>query len=168
MQETKGNETSEAMDKLKRDLIILEAMAAEMDEYLSNQGLFWPMSDSSLPRLTLGGYLMRQHRLNALRQLLDAAEKTRLDAAEEQFKAALVEKVVVSEKKAHEELQARLRQWSEYLKELKQASLAAGDYYPSAVETRYHTRPSGSQVGGPGVPLTSGSALALRKCSARA
>ena len=35
---------SEAVDKLRDDLKILEAMAAEMDEYLRSQVLFWPMS----------------------------------------------------------------------------------------------------------------------------
>ncbi|UCG24130.1 MAG: hypothetical protein JSW55_18735 [Chloroflexota bacterium] len=136
MQGAKGIEVSEATERLKKDLVILEAMAAEVDEYLRNDTLFWPLGDSTLPRLTLGGYLMRQHRLLALRKMLDEEEKARLDAAEEQFNAALVEKVVAFENKAHEELRARLRQWQEYLKELQQVSLAAGDYYPSAVETR--------------------------------
>lgn len=127
---------SEANATLKRDLVILEAMAAEMDEYLRNDVLFWPLGDTSLPRLTLSGYLMRQHRLDALREQLDQAEQDRLDAAEKQFEAALVEKVVAFETRAHEDLRARLRQWGEYLKEVKQSSLAAGHYYPSAVETR--------------------------------
>lgn len=136
MQGAKGVNVSEATDMLKKDLVILEAMAAEMDEYLRYDNLFWPLSDSTLPRLTLGGYLMRQHRLLALRKMLDEEEKARLNAAEEQFNAALVEKVVAFENKAHEELRARLRQWNEYLRELQQVSLAAGDYYASAVETR--------------------------------
>jgi multidrug efflux pump subunit AcrA (membrane-fusion protein) len=133
---TKGTDVSEETNKLRQDLRILEAMAAEMDEYLRNDNLFWPLGDSSLPRLTLGGYLMRQHRLDALRQQLDQADQDRLDAAEAQFNAALVEKVVAFEKRAHEDIRARLRQWNEYLKDLRDPSLAAGDYYSSAVETR--------------------------------
>ena len=136
MMGAKGIEVSEATGKLKRDLVVLEAMAAEMDEYLRNDSLFWPLGDSSLPRLTLAGFLLRQHRLVALREQLDQAERDRLDAAEKQFDTALVEKVVAFETRAHEDLRARLRQWNEYLKELRQASLAAGDYYASAVETR--------------------------------
>jgi len=133
---TKGTDVSEGTDKLRGDLRILEAMAAEMDDYLRDGNLFWPLGDSTLPRLTLGGYLMRQHRLLALRRQLSAADRQRLDAAEAQFEQALVEKVVVFETKAHEEIRARLRQWNEYLKELRDPSLAAGDYYSSAVETR--------------------------------
>jgi hypothetical protein len=127
---------SKAIKKLKRDLAILEAMAAEMDEYLKNTSLFWPLSDSSMPRLTLGGYLMRQHRLVQLRDLLDEDEQARLDQAVGQYNQALVEKVVRFEQRAHEELHARLRQWSEYLKELPQESMRVSDYYTSAVETR--------------------------------
>jgi hypothetical protein len=136
MQRANGIEVSEATDKLKKDLLILEAMAAEMDEYLRYDKLFWPLSDTTFPRLTLGGYLMRQHRLSSLPELLDEQEKARLEAAEEQFNAALVEKVVAFESRAHEELRARLRQWNEYLKELMRVEQAAGDYYASAVETR--------------------------------
>ncbi|MGD2077506.1 MAG: hypothetical protein PVH18_03935 [Chloroflexota bacterium] len=127
---------SEENNKLRQDLKVLEAMAADMDDYLRNDNLFWPMGDSSLPQLTLGGYLMRQHRLLALRQQLSDADQQRLDAAETQFKEALVEKVVAFETRAHEEIRARIRQWNEYLKELHDRSTASGDYYGSAVETR--------------------------------
>ena len=100
---------SEAIKKLKRDLAILEVMAAEMDEYLINTSLFWPLPDTSMPRLTLGGYLMRQHRLVRLRDLLGEDEQARLDQAISQYNQALVEKVVRFEGRAHEELHARLR-----------------------------------------------------------
>jgi hypothetical protein len=126
---------SEAAERLREDLRILEAMAHDMDEYLRSQTLFWPLSPS-LPRLTLGGYLMRWHRLDLLAGLLDEEERARLKATQEQFSAALVEKIVRFEQRAHEELHARIRQWSEYLKELRRPSLGAGDYYSSAVEPR--------------------------------
>lgn len=124
------------INKLRTDLKILEAMTAEMDDYLRNETLFWPLNDSSMPRLTLGGYLMRQHRLLLLTGLLDEDELARLERAVDGYQEALVEKVVRFEQHAHEELHARLRQWSEYLRELNQEPAAAGDYYASAVETR--------------------------------
>jgi hypothetical protein len=136
MRGTKGIDVSAEVGKLGQDLTILEAMAAEMDSYLRNDNLFWPLGDSSLPRLTLGGYLLRQHRLVALRRQLDQADRDRLDAAEAQFSEALVEKVVAFENRAHEDIRARLRQWNEYLKELRDPAMVAGDYYNSAVETR--------------------------------
>ena len=124
----------EGTEKLKRDLAALEAMAAEMDEYLKSDVLFWPMAQSELPRLTLGGYLMRQHRLLGLRDLLSMQEQDRLHRAINQYHRALEEKVVRFEKKAHEELEARLRQWQSYVGEVKQGSNVA--YYESAVEPR--------------------------------
>lgn len=122
--------------RLHEDLEVLEAMAAEMDEYLMSEVLFWPMRKGNLPRLTLGGYLMREHRLRALADLLGEADRQRLEAAVAQFDQALVEKVVRFEQRAHEELGARLRQWSEYLRDLKGEAAANAGYYPSTVETR--------------------------------
>lgn len=127
---------SEAVEKLRQDLKILEAMSAEMDDYLRSETLFWPLPDSSLPRLTLGGFLMRQARLVKLRDLLEPGDQARLDAAIERFNEALDEKIVRFEQHAHEELHARLRQWSEYLRDLSKESFTAGDYYSSAVQTR--------------------------------
>lgn len=124
----------EAVEKLRRNLITLEAMAAEMDEYLRSDVLFWPMRKGDLPRLTLGGYLMREHRLLQLRDLLDMQEQERLHKAINQYHEALEEKVVRLENKAHEELEARLRQWQEYLREAKRG--ASIDYYESSVDTR--------------------------------
>ena len=127
---------SEEVEKLKQDLYILEAMASEMDEYLRSQVLFWPLSQANLPRLTIGGYLMRQHRLLTLGHLLNNKEIARRDAAVVQFNQALDEKVVRFEERAHQELHARFRQWGEYLKELHDSNLAVADFYPSHVQTR--------------------------------
>jgi hypothetical protein len=120
----------EPNEKLRRDLDILEAMSSGMDEYLRSQTLFGPMMELSLPRLTLGGYLMRQHRLLSLKELLNESDQNRLEAAVTSFNDALVEKVVRFEARAHHELHARLRQWGEFLKELHDMSLGIGDYTP--------------------------------------
>jgi hypothetical protein len=131
-----GSELSTEDAKLEQDLKILAAMAAEMEEYLRSDVLFWQMMPGGMPKLTLGGYLMRQHRLLALRDLLDKAQRARLDAAVTQFNRALVEKVVRFEQRAHRELAARVRQWSEYLRDLEQDSGSSAANYNSAVETR--------------------------------
>lgn len=124
----------EGTEKLQNDLAALEAMAAEMDDYLQSDVLFWPMAQGDLPRLTLGGYLMRQHRLLELRDLLSMQQQDRLHKAINQYHKALEEKVVRFEEKAHEELAARLRQWQAYLGEARQGTGVA--YYESAVEPR--------------------------------
>ncbi len=127
--------STSGVDKLGHDLTILEAFAAEMDAYLRADALFRPMGPS-LPQLTLGGYLMRQHRLNSLRDQLDGPSQQRLKQALGQYQAALVEKVVRFEERAHREVEARLRQWQEYLRDLQSESAAAAPYYATAVEAR--------------------------------
>jgi hypothetical protein len=127
---------SEGIEKLRQDLEILAAMGAEMDNYLKSDVLFWPMTNGTMPRLTLGGYLMRQHRLLALENLLTEDERARLEAAVTEFNAALVEKIVRLEQRANQELEARLRQWGEYLKDLARESGSSGAYYGTAVEPR--------------------------------
>ncbi len=126
---TKGTE------KLARDLDILTAMAAEMDSYLDSDVLFWNMSTAGMPALTLGGYHLRQHRLLALRNLLTAEQQVQLDAAVAQYNAALVERIVRFEQKATHELEARSRQWEEYLKELDRGQFGASNF-DTAVEAR--------------------------------
>ena len=127
---------SDGIEKLREDLEILEEMAAEMDSYLKSDVLFWPMAKGNMPRLTLGGYLMRQHRLVELKELLSDDEKARLDAAVKQFNEALVEKIVRLEQRANQELEARLRQWGEYLNDLARESGSSTAYYATAVEPR--------------------------------
>jgi hypothetical protein len=127
---------SEAVEKLRKDLTVLEAMADEMEDYLISDVLYWPLMKGNLPRLTLGAYLMRQHRLTGLRHLLDEGELDRLNAAVGKFNLALVEKVVRFEEHAHQELRARLRQWGEFLKDLGGESDTSAAYYAASVETR--------------------------------
>ena len=125
---------SDGVTKLQHDLRILEAMAAEMPDYLRSEVLFWPMVPSGLPKLTLGGYLMRQHRLLALQDLLNEEEKGQLDTAVLTFNITTHEKIVRVEERSHTELEARIRQWAEALKEFKGVSSLS--YYRTAVDTR--------------------------------
>ncbi|MCP4427178.1 MAG: hypothetical protein GY803_22045 [Chloroflexi bacterium] len=122
-------------EKLAQDALILTEMAGEMVDYLRSDALFWQMMRGGMPKLTLGGYLMRQHRLLALRDLLSAEDREKADTAVTQFNQTLVEQIVRLEQKAHRELEARIRQWSEYLKD-SQSGPAAAANYRSAVETR--------------------------------
>lgn len=124
------------IERLETDLVILEAMAADMDAYLQVDVLFWRMAHGGMPMLTLGGYLLRQHRLQELAALLSPEQQARLDTAVAQYRAALVEKVVRLEKKGHAELDARLRQWAEYLREAEWEAHPEHHNYASAVENR--------------------------------
>lgn len=123
-------------ERLRQDLDVMEAMVAELEVYLRSDALFWQMESGNLPRLTLGGYLVRAQRLLRLRHLLSTADQNRLDKITAQFETSLQEKVVRFETKAHEELDARLRQWTAYLQDLRNdvGGMVAG--YGSHVETR--------------------------------
>ena len=127
----------EDQEKLRQDLLILAEMAHEMSSYIHSEVLFWPMGHAHMPRLTLGGYLLRQHRLVALHTLHSSADQQKLRAAIEQFEAATHEWVVRVEQRGHKELEIRLRQWTEYLRDTRtDAAAKLPAYYATAVETR--------------------------------
>ena len=123
------------LQKLQQDLEIIVAMAAQMEAYLPSDVLFWPCTLSSMPRLTLGGYLMRQHRLVALFDLLTQAQQNQLQAAMTEYHTALEDRTVIFEQKAHKELDSRLRQWSEHLRDMR-ADRGRAVNYATAAETR--------------------------------
>ncbi len=126
---------TDGVQKLEQDLAILAAMAAQMDDYLKSDILFWKMGQSGMPMLTLGGYLMRQYRLLTLSDLLSEAQQGELETAVIQFNAALTEKIVRFEAKANNELEARIRQFEAYLRDLRKGQVT-GMNYGTAVEPR--------------------------------
>lgn len=126
---------TDGVQKLEHDVVILAAMAAQMDDYLKSDVLFWKMGQSGLPMLTLGGYLMRQYRLLALSDLLSEGKHGELETAVIQFNTALAEKIVRFETKANHELEARMRQFEAFLRDL-QNKRAVGMNYETAVEPR--------------------------------
>jgi hypothetical protein len=127
---------TEAEDKLAQDVRVLSAMADEMETYLDSDVLFWHMAQGGMPTLTLGGYLMRQHRLLALYDSLTEEQRAEVDGAVARFNMALEDRTVRFEQKAHRELDARLRQWQEYLKDVERGQASVKSNYATAVESR--------------------------------
>lgn len=121
-------------EKLHKDLEILAGFVEQMPAYLNSETLFWPMGPFS-PQLTCGGYLMRQRRLLLLRDLLSDSEQGQLDQTLAAFNSALDGYLVRFEQKCQQELSARLRQWTEYLRDLRD-DRNAFTYYATAVEPR--------------------------------
>ena len=101
---------------LQKDLLILEEMVIEMEPYLMSESIHWTMAKRDKPKLTIGGCLMRQHRLTALRDRLEPEEQARLDVAIKQFNLTLVDQVVRFECRGHQELHIRLGEWTGYLR----------------------------------------------------
>ncbi|MFO7679930.1 MAG: hypothetical protein R6X34_07745 [Chloroflexota bacterium] len=126
---------SETNEILAQDLKILEAMIAQLAAYLASDATYWPMHQDGMPKLTLGGCLMRQERLQLLRRQLILADEGRLDKAVENFEAVIGVQVVRFEGRAHDELHARLREWTSYLRDASKASTKR-EYYANVVDTR--------------------------------
>ena len=101
---------------LLHDLTILEAMLDKLPEYLTSDATRWSIQ-ADMPPLTIGGCLMRLQRLGKLQAQLPHLDKNRVDLAVTRFDEALIEKVVRFEKRAHQELHARLGEWSICLRE---------------------------------------------------
>lgn len=112
-------------------------MAAKMPEYLSSDELFWRKIDSDPVQPTIGGYLMRQDRLQALSDtLLNDGQHRQLAAAVARFEQAVNEHPGRLEAKGQQELESRLRQWETALKELLDDEAPTLAYYRADVETR--------------------------------
>ncbi len=128
------------MDKeyivLLHDLLILEEMAANMDAYLVSDARVWTIPRSNMPKLTIGGYLMRQQRLLALEDELRVEDLARLRAAIKSFDDALVEKIVRFETRAHQELHSRIGEWVNHMRELGSQASSDVNHYAGIVDTR--------------------------------
>ena len=123
----------ETKNKLSRDADVLAAMAADMGNYLDSTTLFWRLGPT-MPQMTLGGYLMREHRLLGLKGLLTGYEQEVVETAVYNFNAALAERIVRFEKKAEQAVGARLRQWEATIKDYQLKQVAVN--YETAVEAR--------------------------------
>jgi hypothetical protein len=121
---------------IEQDLRVLEAMSVEMGNYLESDALFYPLMHSDLPQLTLGGYLMREHRLVGLSHKMEELYRERLAAAMDRFREAVVGHVVRVEQRATDEIEARQRQWREALRDMSEESYTYEAYYATAVEIR--------------------------------
>jgi len=124
-------------EKLSDDLRILEEMAGKMEEYLNSENLFWQAHKEGTPEPTIGQFLLRQHRLQALSdRLLDPEQQRRLAAASRQFDQAVANKTNSFKDKAQQEFKTRLRLWGEALKELLEDDSPSMAYYRTEVENR--------------------------------
>jgi hypothetical protein len=123
-------------EKLREDLDILQAMVEEMPAYLSSAVLFWPMLNDRFPRLTPGAYLLRQHRLLALPNLLSDAQQRELQEAVDRFHRITADRVVRFEEKSNRDLRARLHEWGQHLDDFQEHDTVPLAHYANAVQAR--------------------------------
>lgn len=114
------------MPTFEQDQAYLEAALPELKTYLLSDILFYPLT-GSLPRLTLGGLLLAQRRLDAGNH---APHLTRqLATVKEKWRAAWM-------KKAATELEARLTLWRNYLNDVQDKPEEYVPDYPREVRWR--------------------------------
>ncbi len=112
----------------KQDLRYLSLALPELKEYLLSGELFWPLT-GDVQRLTLGGLLFALARLGAVQLEQAQMFRRQMEAVKEEWR-------VTWEKKAAREVQNRLRLWSEFLRDYRNASEQNADWYASEVRWR--------------------------------
>jgi hypothetical protein len=120
---------------LDRDIRTVEAMAARLTPYVYENELYGVMP-GDLPRLTVGGLLMRLHRLSAIANLLSTQQQTTLATAKGQLDDVRKEWAVAYEGKVAQELKARLRALDQFANECGENPRGCADNYPSGIEKR--------------------------------
>lgn len=121
---------------LERDMATLAAMLEHLDDYLMSDATRWEMGKPDMPPMTIGGILMRLRRLPDRQSMLYEFEREGLRHAREQFERTIEDHVVRFEQRAHQELGARLREWTTYLRDLSSRRAAERSHYAYRADTR--------------------------------
>jgi hypothetical protein len=120
---------------LDRDIRTVEAMAARLTPYVYENELYGVMP-GDLPRLTVGGLLMRLHRLSAISGQLSPQQQATLATAKGQLEDVRKEWAVAYEGKVMQEMRARLRALDQFANECGENPRGCIDNYPSGIEKR--------------------------------
>ncbi|MCA9971176.1 MAG: hypothetical protein KC425_13215 [Anaerolineales bacterium] len=121
---------------LNRDLYVFETMVSQLGTYLSSEDTFWELQEPGMPKLTIGGCLMRRDRLQTLHGKLTPPAAEQLQQIVGQLGAVMMENVVRFEQRAHQELHARFGEWVRCLGKLSQHVAEDAGYYADKVDIR--------------------------------
>jgi hypothetical protein len=112
----------------------------EAKYYLMSKDLFWPLDlthplkKAPYPKLTIGNLLY--FRYSTIAAAITSYHKQTINHADNQYQEIKEEWPVAWEEKAEMEFKSRIRQWSYYLKELKNNMESYAPYYPVEVRVR--------------------------------
>jgi hypothetical protein len=120
---------------LERDIRVLSAMASNLTPYLYEQEMYGYLG-GDLPRLTLGGLLLRLYRLSRLDDILNTEQQNLVQDARINFEAECSKWAVHYEKKLHHELKSRAEALLRFLDECAENPSACAASYPSQAEKR--------------------------------
>lgn len=130
-----SNPPSLAYD-LARDVKILSAMASNLTPYLYESELYGYLA-GDLPRLTVGGLLLRLHRLTRLDdEWLTSEQQSQIQDARLNFEAECSQWAVHYENKLQLEIHARLTALEQFLHECAEKPYGCAASYPSQAEKR--------------------------------
>jgi hypothetical protein len=126
---------------IERDLVFVEEMASELEPYLLSKTLYWSLNarrsaQYNLLKGTLGGMLIRAHKLSALRDSLTPDQQQRLHDARTKIEEELTHWAVQTSQKAAREVKARLNSWGAYLQECQSNARQYESEYPQQTEGR--------------------------------
>jgi hypothetical protein len=120
---------------LDRDLHVLTAMASSLTPYLYEDEVYGQLG-GNLPKLTLGGLLMRLYRLSHLDNVLDAPQQDTVRDARLNFEAEKAEWSAHYEQKLLRELQSRIEALDYFVRECVEDAAMCVTSYPSQAEKR--------------------------------
>ena|SRR5579859_7031907 len=119
---------------LDADVRAVKAMAAALVPYIYQDELYGVLSND-LPRLTVGGLIMRLNRLDLLDNLLSETQRQAVHTAHQQFDKVRTDWAVAYEGKLQRELTARLRALGQFILDCIDRRMCA-DLYPGEIEKR--------------------------------
>ncbi|HVO72120.1 MAG TPA: hypothetical protein VMT24_18850 [Aggregatilineaceae bacterium] len=120
---------------LERDLRVLVAMAASLTPYLYESEMYGYLG-GDLPKLTLGGLLLRLYRLSRVSDILTADQRKMVQEAQANFDTQTSQWAVHYEDKLWRELRSRIDAFNHYLNECFEDSQSCTANYPSQAEKR--------------------------------
>ncbi len=132
---------SDRASEIAYDLAVVEAMVAEMEPYLKSDLLYWRLSPAvplrpAAPLLTIGGVLLRTHRLGGQSDRLTPTQRNRLSAASDAFRVVTERWAAHTEKRMRRELDARLNSWQWFVDDCCERKQSCVAYYATEAELR--------------------------------
>lgn len=120
---------------LTADLQEAHAMARSLDEYVRQPELYYNIGNT-LPRLTLGGFLLRLRRLQFIQDQMTDAQKNTFAEIDTFHKNALKEWREHYSMKLVEEAKSRIDNINQYIFDCKESPSQCNDYYPQEAHRR--------------------------------
>ena len=130
-----------SMTSAAYDITFLTASAADLNNYLLSNELYWPLNLRNLkgerpyPRMTLGWILLSQTRLNARDDLLDTQHQE-LRSASSKIATLRSRWLSAWRAKAQQEFAARLKLWAQFMNDLKTNRSVSTERYAFEVQRR--------------------------------